>query len=160
MVLEGQREGPISNARLRVHLDSMFPACNPTFALLAGFHGTVHNTVKNAKRAYQCIFRFHGTIHIFKNYFTTVFSAISFQFSINKRYPNTHSSTSTAQQSYTSAAGMYLILLQKTRLIAPKILRMKEGYLPIDKNLRKTCKFHYSVLVHYLILRRLLATKA
>ena len=30
----------------------------------------------------------HGTIHTFKNYFVTVFSAINFQFSANKRYPN------------------------------------------------------------------------
>ena len=32
----------------------------------------------------------HGTIHTFKNYFSTVFLVISFQFSVfnNKRYPN------------------------------------------------------------------------
>ena len=48
-----------------------------------------------------CILRFvygpmdtvHGpilsTIHIFKNYFITVFSVINFQFSANKWYPNT-----------------------------------------------------------------------
>ena len=31
----------------------------------------------------------HGTIHIFKNYFATVFSVFSFQFQQNKFYPNT-----------------------------------------------------------------------
>ena len=30
----------------------------------------------------------HGTIYIFKNYFATVISAISFQFQQNKSYPN------------------------------------------------------------------------
>ena len=30
----------------------------------------------------------HGTIYTFKNYFTTVISAISFQFQQNKSYPN------------------------------------------------------------------------
>ena len=30
----------------------------------------------------------HDTIHIFKNYFTTVFSVFSFQFQQNKFYPN------------------------------------------------------------------------
>ena len=30
----------------------------------------------------------HSTIHIFKNYFTTVFSVFSFQFQQNKFYPN------------------------------------------------------------------------
>ena len=30
----------------------------------------------------------HGTIHIFKNYFATVFSVFSFQFQQNKFYPN------------------------------------------------------------------------
>ena len=33
----------------------------------------------------------HGTINTFKNYFTVVFSVISFQFSVNKQYPNTPS---------------------------------------------------------------------
>ena len=32
--------------------------------------------------------RFHGIIHIFKNYFTTVFSIFNFQFQQNKFYPN------------------------------------------------------------------------
>ena len=30
----------------------------------------------------------HGTIHLFKNYFVTVFSVFSFQFQQNKFYPN------------------------------------------------------------------------
>ena len=30
----------------------------------------------------------HSTIHTFKNYFTTVFSVLSFQFQQNKFYPN------------------------------------------------------------------------
>ena len=33
---------------------------------------------------------FYSTIHIFKNYFTTVFSVLSFQFQQNKFYPNEH----------------------------------------------------------------------
>ena len=31
---------------------------------------------------------FHGTIHLFKNYFATVFSVFSFQFQQNKLYSN------------------------------------------------------------------------
>ena len=38
---------------------------------------------------YLYIFGSHDTIHTFKNYFTTVFLTINFQFSANKRYPNT-----------------------------------------------------------------------
>ena len=37
----------------------------------------------SAKCAYPCIFGPHGTIHIFKNYFATVFSVFS-----NKQYLN------------------------------------------------------------------------
>jgi len=42
----------------------------------------------STKCAYPCIFGSHSTIHTFNNYFITVFSAISFQFSANKRYSN------------------------------------------------------------------------
>ena len=35
---------------------------------------------KTQKRAYQCIFGSHDTIHTFKNYFTIVFSTIVFSF--------------------------------------------------------------------------------
>ena len=44
---------------------------------------------KMQKRVYQCIFRSYGIIHTFKNYFATMFSAISFQFLVNKQYSNT-----------------------------------------------------------------------
>ena len=35
-----------------------------------------------AKYAFPCIFKSHGTIHTFNNYFDTMFSAVSFQFSV------------------------------------------------------------------------------
>jgi len=54
------------------------------FAFLAGSHDTIYNLAKMQKRTYPCISGFHGTIHTFKNYFTTVFSTISFQFLANK----------------------------------------------------------------------------
>ena len=44
---------------------------------------------KMQKHVYQCIFRSYGIIHTFKNYFATMFSAISFQFLVNKQYSNT-----------------------------------------------------------------------
>ena len=44
---------------------------------------------KTQKHAQQSIFGSHDTIHTIKNYFSTVFLTISFQFSANKRYPNT-----------------------------------------------------------------------
>ena len=40
----------------------------------------------------------HSTIHTFKNYFTTVFSVLSFQFQQNKFYPNTASTCHTQTQ--------------------------------------------------------------
>ena len=42
----------------------------------------------------------HGTIHIFKNYFATVFSVFSFQFQQNKFYPNRPSQSNTKWQSW------------------------------------------------------------
>ena len=47
------------------------------------------NPQKLAKQKILDKFGSHSTIHIFKNYFAIVFSVISFQFSPNKRYPNT-----------------------------------------------------------------------
>ena len=44
---------------------------------------------KSAKYRFLGKFGSHSTIHTFKNYFAIVFLAISFQFSANKRYPNT-----------------------------------------------------------------------
>ena len=41
-----------------------------------------------AKHRFLGKFGSHGTIYIFKNYFAIMFSTISFQFSINKRYSN------------------------------------------------------------------------
>ena len=51
--------------------------------------GTVHEPPNSAKRRFLGKFGSHGTIHTFKNYFAIVFPTISFQFSANKRYPNT-----------------------------------------------------------------------
>ena len=42
----------------------------------------------SAKRRFPGKFGSHSTIHIFKNYFATVFLVISFQFLENKQYPN------------------------------------------------------------------------
>ena len=45
-------------------------------------------SIKLAKRRFLGKFESHNTIYTFKNYFTTVFLVINFQFSTNKRYPN------------------------------------------------------------------------
>lgn len=67
--------------------------CNLAFAFFIRSYGIVHDPVKNSKTRIpnknlfaenqQC------TIHNFKNYFTTMFPVISFQFSANRQYPNT-----------------------------------------------------------------------
>ena len=49
---------------------------------------TVHRTRKYEKRKSNFNTKSHNTIHIFKSYFATVFSVISFQFS-TIRYTNT-----------------------------------------------------------------------
>ena len=59
-----------------------------TFDLFFGLPALFIGPPNSAKRAYRCIFGFHSTIYIFKNYFATVFSVINFQFSTNKRYLN------------------------------------------------------------------------
>ena len=70
-----------------LHIDCTFPTCNPTFAFLARSHGTIHSSAKNAKMSISMLFwvpRYYSHI-----YFVTMSSAISFQFSTNKRYLNT-----------------------------------------------------------------------
>ena len=56
------------------------------FAKNVGSHGTVSKPPNLAKLRFQDKIGSHGTIHTFKNYFTTIFSGINFQFSANKRY--------------------------------------------------------------------------
>ena len=70
-----------------LHIDCTFPTCNPTFAFLARSHDTIHGSAKNAKMCIPMHFwvpRYYSHI-----YFVTMSSAISFQFSTNKRYLNT-----------------------------------------------------------------------
>ena len=58
--------------------------CVSTFSLSFFFLATVDFFIKNIS---------HDTIHIFKNYFITVFSVFNFQFPVfskNKLYPNGH----------------------------------------------------------------------
>ena len=53
----------------------------PVFRALFTEHTSTKKKTKNkTKRSNKSVF--HGTIYIFKNYFTTVFSAINFQFSV------------------------------------------------------------------------------
>ena len=54
----------------------------------SGSHDTIYRLSNLAKRRFLSKFESHNTIYTFKNYFATVFSAISYQFSANKRYPN------------------------------------------------------------------------
>ena len=49
---------------------------------------TVYGPPNSVKCRFLSKFRSHSTIYIFKNYFTTAFLTINFQFSINKRYLN------------------------------------------------------------------------
>ena len=72
-----------------VRLDWAFYPIHMFNGFLVGFMGTVHVPPNSTKHRFLSKFGSHGTIHNFKNYFATVFSAISFQFSANKRYPNT-----------------------------------------------------------------------
>ena len=83
--------------------------CVSVFGIWSGSHGTVHvlaihkiycvllfffihDIVYGPPNSVKCRFlnkfRSYSTIYIFKNYFTTVFLTINFQFSINKRYLN------------------------------------------------------------------------
>ena len=55
----------------------------------SGLKGIVHKPPSSAKHRFLGKFGSYSTIHTFKNYFVSVFLAISFQFSANKRYPNT-----------------------------------------------------------------------
>ena len=71
-----------------VRLDWAFYPIHVFNGFLVGFMGTVHVPPNSTKHRFLSKFGSHGTIHNFKNYFATVFSAISFQFSANKRYPN------------------------------------------------------------------------
>ena len=50
---------------------------------------TIYVPQNSAKHRFLGKFGSYNTIHTFKNYFATVFSTISFQFSTNKQYPNT-----------------------------------------------------------------------
>ena len=50
------------------------------FFVFFGSHSTIYGPPNLAKRKFLGKFRSHSTIHKFKNYFVTVFSAISFQF--------------------------------------------------------------------------------
>ena len=50
--------------------------------------GTVHVPPNSAKYRFLSKFGSHNTIHIFKNYFVTIFSAINFQFLADKQYLN------------------------------------------------------------------------
>ena len=54
----------------------------------SGSHDTIYRLSNLAKHRFLSKFESHNTIYTFKNYFATVFSAISYQFSANKRYPN------------------------------------------------------------------------
>ena len=71
-----------------VRLGSAFYASQQTIFALSGFRALFTDPqifffnktfIKNGS---------HGTIHTFKNYFTTVFLVFSFQFQQNKFYPN------------------------------------------------------------------------
>ena len=56
---------------------------------LVGLMGMFTFLPNSTKHTFLCKFRSHSTIQTFKNYFATVFLEINFQFSANKRYPNT-----------------------------------------------------------------------
>ena len=75
--------------QLSVSLDWAFCSIRAFCVFLVGHMGTVHEPPNSAKRRFLGKFGSHGTIHTFKNYFAIVFPTISFQFSANKRYPNT-----------------------------------------------------------------------
>jgi len=74
---------------LSVHLESI--PCLRLYILLNNVGSTALFTdpQKSSKHKFQYKFESHSTIYTFKNYFITVFSAINFQFSANKQYPNT-----------------------------------------------------------------------
>jgi len=59
------------------------------FVFLVDPISIVHGQLNSAKYRFLGKSRSHSTIHIFKNYFTIVFFAINFQFSVNKGYLNT-----------------------------------------------------------------------
>ena len=64
---------------MRLRLDTDAFAFVPSLAFLC----TIHGTRKYGFNKFFFKTRSHSTIHIFKNYFATVFSIFS-----NKRYPN------------------------------------------------------------------------
>ena len=74
---------------LSVSLDWTFCSIRAFCIFFSGLIGTVHKPPNSAKHRFLGKFGSYSTIHTFKNYFVTVFLAISFQFSANKRYPNT-----------------------------------------------------------------------
>ena len=76
----------------------------------------VHRSPRTEKRRFLDKFGSHSTIHTFKNYFVTVFSVISFQFSTNKRYPN-------RPFNFKFLIWWQKILLVKLKLISAKIFR-------------------------------------
>ena len=72
---------------LSVGLDSVLRAMSAFFPVFRTLFTGPTSTKKNKKTKQNKTKRsnksvFHGTIYIFKNYFTTVFSAINFQFSV------------------------------------------------------------------------------
>ena len=61
-----------------VHVSAIYKiSCVLPFFFL-GSHGTVHEPLNLAKHRFLGKFGFYSTFHIFKNYFTTMFSAINF----------------------------------------------------------------------------------
>ena len=74
----------------------------------------------------------HSTIYTFKNYFTTVISAISFQFQQNKSYPNRPFKPSMSYTFHTFDGGLngldlsYIEFLMVTQQVPPKCLCLKE----------------------------------
>ena len=69
-------------------LDSTESGSQLCLAFFWGLIALFMGPLNSVKYAFPCIFGSHSIIYTFKNYFVTVFSIISFQFSANKRYLN------------------------------------------------------------------------
>ena len=72
-----------------MRLDWAFCPIRAFNVFLVGLMGIVHVPPNSVKHIFIGKFWSHSTIHTFQNYFTIVFSVISFQFSANKWYSNT-----------------------------------------------------------------------
>ena len=83
-----RRKISVSKPTLSVRLRANDSALHLRFCFWLGPTTLFMTQRKIQKRPYPYIFWSHGTIHTFKNDFTTVFLVINFQFLANKRYPN------------------------------------------------------------------------